>query len=872
MEDNESSVLGKRVWNDAFDQIRETMQGVFDQIIYFGINRINVANPIVNQLDIIDRLTPLEDKADIRLLKDKLSYLKALNTSNKLSIIRHEIPLLMTYLIGAYVNDMKKDNNTVLVDGIESGVKFLLWWFKQKQFTPAVIDDAFNELNNIINIFDEFQALHSYSEFNDNMQLSLYSQYIEDLKSLNQVSFTGMATRFNAIRLVAMQKKMQLHALALLCLDAVIPTLFEIFGNAPRFSTRYRLFAYIDLLIATAILAVTVPKGAYDLKEVAINAILLFPVVLKSEFAYRLLEGRGFPAITDVMPRTTFTVVEAGQMWAVSYDPMAIEFWKFVKTGIGLIVTGLVGGISAYHISAAFGEFTSVFRDARKARGVMLFVLSSAAGLAIAYETLNGPKLTDMIYAFDIKGPRLDEATNKFVEMIGGTYANLTVLTRAFVANHGSLSMHFDHSAMPFNWASMSRNKKNKTGETGSDAYAWMVPVSTKMTSVLNIMLLSMSMFGKAAILNAALPDTQLSSVKTTPINLMQQLVNEVGYISVDETYYTYNISGVNITISIDTFDTGLNVEKNPDLKQYATAIDMLKTIWRTDKTQKVDDKVFKATWNENIEALNYLNKVPIINPIVPRFIEVLNEANAKQIMRKVDMDSARIELNTNLALLYEKYGLLDKWAFRPVVLNQKYNPFQLQCLNQEVLHLRDSIILNTLEFYTMIVDYANSTEYDTWTVWAVRGAITASLTILYTLGIHRVIVKAIENALKAASKPDLNQITMIGAVSKAQIWSYQFFPVVISVNICFEMFYIATGFADETRLEFWKGFWGVKTGFGGNAAYNNGAFYRKNWDLLFWHSAFNLEYFLPRQLSTRKIINGVYIQRPQTQVKAKGR
>ena len=33
MADGSSSALGKRVWDDAFDQLRQTMQAVFDQIV-----------------------------------------------------------------------------------------------------------------------------------------------------------------------------------------------------------------------------------------------------------------------------------------------------------------------------------------------------------------------------------------------------------------------------------------------------------------------------------------------------------------------------------------------------------------------------------------------------------------------------------------------------------------------------------------------------------------------------------------------------------------------------------------------------------------------------------------------------------------------
>lgn len=861
----EDRVLGKRTWDDAYDTLKQIMESVLGELLYVGIKRVDLSNPLITKLGVIDKSKPLLDIADTRLLKDKLRFLRALEIQNRIPIIRHELPLLITYLIGAYTNVMKKDNDTVLVDGVKSGIEFLLWWFRQKNTSTEIIDQAFQMINDTVEIFESFQESNNYAGFNNSISLLLYKEYTEDiLYTLNKASFTGMAVRFNPIAIENTRKTMRAYAAAILCLDAAIPTLFEIFGKAKRFSTRYRMFAYLDLLIASAVLAVTIPDGDFRIEDVAINVILLFPVMLKAEFAYMLLEGRGFPAITDFTPRTSYTVVETLQMGAMSMDPFYIWFQGFLGRRFEQAAVTVLSSAGVAVIGSVLGVVGLVFRDARKFRTTALLLLSTAAATAIGYEAFNKAALNSMIYSFDYDVTNLTPDAISFTYVIGNITSSLPLTLGAFVAQHGTMSMQFDHSGMLSNGFISFVNARDETvgGITDKSVHqdAWKVPISAKVTGAVKIMLLGMTMFGKSAVLNAMLPDTELQIVKVEPVNLVQQLFDELGYSTLNKTHYTYEIAGFNVSIGVDAFK---GLYDATELKDHKNALDFITTVWKSKKGTKADAKLADVTWENNRKALNLLKDAPLVSRIVPRFIEMLDKPAASEVMSQADLESARAEINSNLLLLYKKFGLLNDRRFPPV-FNQEYNPVQLQCLNEQVRYYRDVIILKLVEMYELLVYGLYQKEVvDLYTLVFLRGTVALLSTGLVALGIHKVISKAIENALKPSKERAMISNGDM-ATSYFFNWGPLLVPVMLSFNITLEMIDLWRGHENPVRLEFWKGFWGIPGGMQKTAAYNNGVFYGTNPMMFIPHAFVNVNYFLPRPDAAQMIIDGAYIQRPR--------
>lgn len=894
--------------NDAsmFKGLLKKLKGSVDltdsisRVISMFIQTVPVGNPIIRLNDVISGTDALESRADTRIILKKLGYLKTLELSQAHNILLHEIPILTTELLGIYINSMDSGESSSLVDAVESGIKFLLWWFTSEERDIRFIRQSFVKLDLVVKRFQAYQVSTNYKGFNEQVHDNIYTFYIEGINVLNNAVFSGMEmeTRFIDIARNTASKatvKMLIYSAVLILFDAAFPTFLELCNNATVFSKRYRIIAYSDLLICTLLLEAMAPDIALGLKSVVpkiiASLILIWPLILKGYYSTSMLQGRLLTKeesgiLVKDMVSDGLVIVGSLYMGVASFS---------VNVLYEIIKSGLNGGSISVMVSSLFYHIAGVFTSAEKLRRFILGVVMLSSVSAISYELLTETDYSNILYFFESS---YDEGMSYAVTKGGGEYLdNLIVkfistnwLITAFIPQEGdqqmpvrdyqALSLRFTHTGIKLKEgktiASLEMVSQSKPDNKETSL---LVKLSMRASSLIKILIVASSALATTTILSSFVPTEDLSSPVLSKIDIRNKLVSNLGYKSYDGKTYQYDVNGIKFNITRKKLD--LLVATN-EFKTYAKELSFMKELWTTNASTSVStawEGDFEWERKKEFLALVDSKLVNQYDKIVRSSMTVLKLPEIEDVVMQADYNASRIMLNSYITEWHKLTGSVfniipslnaNISEAVDVRLNLKGGALSLSFLKERLQFARDNVIIGCLKVTRHMFRSFETMKIPEGAGWFVAGLGFVSFLLLQTYVVSRVILKGIELYMKERSKAKSDEIVKLPDTSIIDTLSW-FLPVTYVLGICIETGKIATGKYSVAERDFWAGYWGVDVPYK-SIYYKNGEYYAsKPLRLLAQHAFLNFNYILPRPVSTELIIQGAYVPLPPPKKKTKG-
>jgi len=882
----------------AYKKLRRGMDSVLAELVSLFAPTLSTGNPSIPLKYIISGTEPLESIADTRLLRRKLDYLQSLDLDEKVNITLHELPIIITSLVGIYIKRMEMDNDTILVDSVQSGVEFLIWWFRTGSRTKSFIQEAFKEANRVLTNFERFQKSVNYDGFDEAVLNPLLISYKESIESINKHGiFSGVYARFQQaintgvlLNNLKMTVKMAVKAAALLLLDYAIPLLIETFINEKELSTKYRIWAYGDLLVCTLCLeffaSSIIPEELRgNIAAIATNVILLYPIVLKGVFASNLFLG-GYQ--NNGTTKVEYTVVDTIQGILIVVNPVSQWMFNWLSRLVSDVISRNVMPAVGV-IPVVFKEMLGVVTSAEALRQVLLtcFVVGSTG--AMMYEYSQPKTRTRILSGFDAGYDRgigsLYPGAREFVKELEKRLAMFPLIS-SFVADKGNIIlldtsnglMRFAHSSGVGDEIEFDNTPRpvvrNSTGDR------WKMKMSLKCASVTKIAILSLTFLATSTIQISLLPvATPIQPLDE--INIKQFLVNNLGYEKkTGDGVYEYNYKGVLPKFTDVEFDYMLNEE---GFKGYEEEIKFLVDIWKTDKTATVDKSSFNDAyrWIDILTAMDKLNGIEqykVLTDISSKIVKA--DSSLSSSIEAIEFSKSRIMMNTMIVQFYDCLGRAAKLTPQKVAestldsaaesILSKENIKTYSILKEEIKFARDALIIKCLEFIRAGIRWVFLLKFDQaqlWILYAIAGAVVM---LMNTWLFGKLALKLVDIASKPGKgkKPEPVELADTSAIDGFK-W---LFPLCFIMEICVEMGRIALGQYAKPDLEFWDGYWNVSKPITPSRYYLNGRYYANNGQQMAQDAFMNFNYVRPRPIATRLITEGVYIKTPVKPGSKKGR